>query len=269
MDGTEKRIDSLMGKLKGHWRGGLTVVAILLVASAAVADEASDLASKLSELRGDVESLSGELDLKKEDHKARMRSLASQKAELQMEIQREELRLKQLKVTKNKQKARVSENEDRKVALRPAIEEAIGILREAVEQGLPFKREERLAEIDALAKHLEEGTLSVPVVLSRLWSKVEDELRLARENGLYKQVVQVGGEEMLTDVARVGMVMLFFRTRDGEFGRAVRTDGGWEYKVFTREEDHEMVAALFDAFKKHIRVGYFELPADLPPEVVP
>jgi hypothetical protein len=246
----------------------LAVLALLLTPPAG-ADDAGDLASQLSTLRGEVEALSNELDLAKEDHKSRMRSLASQKAELEMDIQREELRLKQLKSSQRKQAERVSENEDRKVALRPAVEQAMDLLRAAVERGLPFKREERLAEIDDLGRQLDDGTLSVPVVLSRLWSKVEDELRLARENGLYKQIVVVDGEEMLTDVARVGMVMLFFRTRDGEYGRAVRGPEGWSYEVYSEQEDHEMVAALFEAFKKHIRVGYFELPACLPPETAP
>jgi hypothetical protein len=253
--------------LRGRFGPLVTVLAVLLATGTAVADEAADLASRLSSLRGEVETLSGELDLKKEDHKARMRSLASQKAELEMDIQREELRLKQLRATQKKQKDRVAENEDRKGALRPAIEEAIRILRDAIEAGLPFKQEERLADVDALAKQLEDGTLGVPVVLSRLWSKVEDELRLAKENGLYKQIVKVDDEEMLTDVARIGMVMLFFRTREGEYGRAVKTPQGWQYEVYQREQDHEMVAALFDAFKKNIRTGYFELPAGLPREV--
>ncbi len=255
------RSQAIEGRHEWPRLAGATIL-VMAMSSTAVADEASDLANKLSGLRMEVETLSSDLDLKKEDHRARMRSLASQKAELEMDLQREELRLKQLRVTQGKQKEKVAKNEKRKSALAPALVEAARMIRRAIESGLPFKTQERLADIDALMRQLEDGTLSVPVVLSRLWSKVEDELRLARESGLYKQIVIIDGKEMLTDVARLGMFMLFFTTHEGEYGRAVSTATGWEYRLYVRDEDHEKVASLFDAFKKSIRSGYFELPFD-------
>jgi hypothetical protein len=251
--------------------GGILVaiVSLLLVSTVAVADEAGDLASELSRLRGEVEALSADLELKKEDRKVRLRSLASQKSELEMEIQREELRLRQLKELRTKQKDRVATNEGRKSALRPAIAEAIDIVRQVVEHGLPFKKDERLADIDKLDKQLADGTLGVPSALARLWSKVEDEFRLGQESGLYKQAIPVGSDEVLADVARLGMVMLYFRTPDDRYGRAVRTRSGWKFELYRDEQDAQRVRTLMDAFKKHIRVGYFELPDALPLEAAP
>jgi hypothetical protein len=243
--------------------------AFLLIASTSVADEAGELASELSRLRGEVETLSADLELKKEDRKARLRSLASQKTELEMELQREELRLRQLKELRGKQKERVARNEGRKSALRPAIVDAIDIVRKAVEEGLPFKREERLADLDKLEKQLGDGTLGVPNALARLWSKIEDEFRLGRESGLYKQAIPLGGGEVLADVARLGMVMLYFRTPDDRYGRAVKTGSGWKFELYEGDEDAQHVRVLMDGFKKHIRVGYFELPDALPQEDAP
>jgi len=81
-------------------------------------------------------------------------------------------------------------------------------------------------------------------------------------------VVRVAGEELLVDVARVGMTMLYFRTKDGRFGRAIKGAQGWSYRLFERPEQREQVALLFDALKKRIRVGFFELPNALPPAEV-
>jgi len=245
--------------------GRLVPLALALLSPAAArAGDQSQLAAELSRLRGEVEALSSELDAKKEDHRARLRSLASRKADLEMEIQREELRLRQARATRAKQRARVSRIEERKHALGPVLLEALDLLREATRNGLPFQLQGRLADLDRLESQLADRTLTSPAVLARLWSKAEDEFRLARENGLYKQVIEVGGEEVLADVARVGMIMLFFRTPDDGYGRAVRTADGWAYRLYHDENDIQLVAALFDALKKRIRTGFFELPAALP-----
>jgi hypothetical protein len=240
---------------------GLWTLVLLLLAPSARAQDAGKLAAELSRLRGEVETLSGELNVKKDDFKARMRSLASQKTELEMELQREVLRLKQLRESRARQKARVTRNEDRKQSLRPVLGEALDIVRAATREGLPFQIHDRLSDLDRLERQLKDGTLGTPTLLARLWGKVEDEFRLARENGLYRQVVPLGDAEVLAEVARVGMVMLFFTTRDGRVGRAVREGDTWSYRLYREDEDVQRVAALFDAFKKRIRVGFFELPA--------
>ncbi|MFB6373638.1 MAG: DUF3450 family protein, partial [Bradymonadaceae bacterium] len=98
---------------------------------------------------------------------------------------------------------------------------------------------------------------------SRLWQFVEDELRLSRENGMYSQVIELGGEEVLADVARVGMVSLYFKTEDGRVGVAERTDEGWRWQTIRKEKQKRRIEKLFESFKKNIRVGYFELPNGL------
>lgn len=233
--------------------------------TAPAADDGTSLAAELARLRGEVETLAAELDTLRADQRAGLRSLATQKTDLEMEAQREELRLKQLREARSRQQARVQRTEQRKDAFKPVVAEAIGIIRAAVIAGLPFQAIERQAELDKLARQLDQGAMTTPTVLTRLWGKVEDEFRLARETGLYRQVIQLGGQEVLAEVARVGMVMMFFATRDGRYGRAVRGQSGWSYRLYQREEDIRRVALLFDALKKRIRTGYFELPPAFAP----
>ena len=64
----------------------------------------------------------------------------------------------------------------------------------------------------------------------------------------------------LADVAKLGMVLLYFKTFDGQVGKAIQTEQGWEYKIVSEREDRKRILCLFDSMEKHIREGYFELP---------
>lgn len=239
---------------------------ILFVASIAVAAEGDvqALARRLAELRAEVEELSGEVAGKKAEIDAKLRSTRSQRADLEMQIQREETRSRQLRQAIHKHRERIEASKKTEKDLEPATVAAIARVRATVEKSLPFKRSERLAEIDKLDKQLDDGLISPQQAVSRLWQFVEDELRLARENGLHRQVVEVDGEEVLADVARVGMVAIYFKTEDGRFGMASQTGQGWAWKKLSGEQSFEQVRYLFDSFEKNIRVGYFEIPNALP-----
>jgi hypothetical protein len=252
------------GKMKSFLPCALLVS--LAFAGQGRAEDVSKLSSDLSRMRGEVENLTTDLAAKKEEFRSRLRSLATQKTDLEMELQREELRLRQFKEAQAKQRARVARNEERKHTLKPTLLKSIGLIRDAVRAGLPFQKHERAGDLDKLERQLQEGTLSSPTALARLWGKVQDEFRLGRENGLYRQVIQVNGTEMLAEVVRVGMVFLLFKTRDGHYGRALKKGDRWTYRLYQDRDDIERAAALFDAFKKRIRVGFFELPAVELPE---
>ncbi len=248
--------------------GATALLALLgIIAAGALEARAADgaaLAGELARLRSEVEGLAEQLDAEREAQRSRLRSLATRKADLEMELQREQMRLDQLRQARTRQRSRVEQTEQRKEALRPAVLAAIAAVRRAVRAGLPFEVHQRVAELDQLERQLAQGALTTPTALTRLWGKVEDELRLARENGLYRQVIPIGHEEVLAEVARVGMVLLYFRTRDGRIGRALQTADGWTFEVLHREDDQRRVLALFDAFKKRIRSGLFMLPVALP-----
>lgn len=246
-----------------------TAVLIVVVGTAGVAHaDYSTQAAELARLRSEVETLDQQIDDEREETRARLRALAQQKASLEGEVAREELRVEQLEQAIEKVQAQVREAGEMQRSMKPAVLEAIGRVKEAVRSGLPFRIDERVADLESLEKELSEDVILPAVALSRLWNRVEDELRLTRENGLYQQVVTVDGEEVLADVARVGMVMLFFRTPDQRFGRAVRTGDDWAYHLYSTEEDRRRCEALFDALEKRVRVGFFELPNALPTQEV-
>ena len=97
---------------------------------------------------------------------------------------------------------------------------------------------------------------------AQTWQFVEDELRLTRESAMDRQVVPFEGSEHLAEVARIGMIAMYFRTGEGQVGRAVLRDGQWAFEAFASAADIERVDNVFDALTKQIRQGWFELPVE-------
>ena len=95
---------------------------------------------------------------------------------------------------------------------------------------------------------------------ARLWAFLEDELRLVRENGLDRQIVPVDGAEVLADVARLGMVGLYYRTDGGAVGLAEWDGAAWGWRRIESRDEQKAVEALFEKMKHGVRSGAFTLP---------
>ncbi|MCB9741419.1 MAG: DUF3450 family protein [Alphaproteobacteria bacterium] len=242
-------------------------LALALMAGPAFALDADQFAERLATLRGEVEALATDLDLRKEELRGRLRALDAQKADLQVRVRQEELRLEQLEQALETEREAREADAVASEALKPSVRTSIATVRASVQGSLPFRKGERLAELDALEAELEDGTKTPREVASRLWGFCEDELRLSRENALDRQVITLDGAETLVDVARLGMVALYFRTDDGRFGRAVSEGEDVRWVYYTDPESQARLDELFDALAKQIRVGYFELPAAFPAPV--
>jgi len=237
---------------------------VVFLAGSAVASESFEkLAEQLAELRSEVDSLTAKVESKKQRVQSRLRSIRRQRADIERQIEQEKTKIERLKRSVRERRQELESEQAAAEDLKPAVEEAFATVRTSVRDGPPFKRAERLEQLDKLESQMAEGLLSPQKAVSRLWQFVEDELRLSRENGLYSQVVDLGGEEVLADVARVGMVSLYFKTEDGRVGIAERTDDGWAWRTVEGDEKRRRIEKLFESFQKNIRVGYFELPNGL------
>lgn len=247
--------------------GMLTLVALMLLATPhglATTSTLTRLARELTGLRAEVEALSESISDVRAETETRVRSLAGQKAELEAQVQREELRLKQLAQEKEKHLQEVASSQAAKARIEPTIRASLARVRRGVASSLPFKHAERLAALDAIETGLRDGMLRPEKAAARLWQLVEDELRLTRESGLYQQVLTVDGDETLAEVARLGMVAMYFKTQDGRVGRVARKGDVWVTETLSDEVSRAQILGLFDQFKKNIRVGFFELPNPTP-----
>lgn len=228
--------------------------------SASNPDTLNNLAQQLVVLRSEIESLNAELTDLTEQHRATMNSLAAQKGELEASKRREDLRVQELEAALANNRARAAEAGLATEALVPVAQLAIATIKNHIQTGFPFKRGERLAAIEQIEDQLATEALSPARVINRLWSFYEDELRLARENGLYSQTIELDGESVLADVAKLGVVAMYFTTLDGRMGYATHDDEGWRFVEATGGGQRQQIRTLFDALGKQIRVGLFELP---------
>src|SRR5690606_35014360 len=74
------------------------LLALLIGAAPAAADQVSGLAEKLSALRGEVEQLSATLANKDAEVRDQLRALSRQKAELELELKKEQTRIQKVQL---------------------------------------------------------------------------------------------------------------------------------------------------------------------------
>ena len=134
-------------------------LAMGVTVSHAASNEISKLAQNLTVLRGEVESLSDQLEQQKNETRAKLRSLTAQEMDLDMQVQKESLRLKQLELAREKHLAEVRSGDKARGQLRPVILD--GIERIGITAGASAP--EVLVEevIEALAAHY---TISIDTV---------------------------------------------------------------------------------------------------------
>jgi hypothetical protein len=243
-----------------------TLLLLAAVTGAQAQDPTQVLADRLIQMRGQVDELQSELNLKREEYKNRMSYLTAQLAEMEANRDREALRIRQLEQELAQIREEVAAAGLTSETLAPVVLQFLEELRGLVETGFPFKVGERLAELDDIEAQLNSGLVTAQRTFNRLWAFVEDELRITRENAIYTQSITLNGDNMLVDIAKLGNAMMYFRTRDLRYGRAVETDSGWRFELLESATDQELVAQLFDSLRKQIRQGYFQLPNALPRE---
>lgn len=223
--------------------------------------ELENLGKELVKKRSRVDALSSEVDLAKGEVRDRVRALGLQKADLERQIKSLKLEISDLDSKVKKNEEEIARKEEPRGKLKPLVLRQISLAREAVAKGLPFKTQERLADLDRLRSQVEAGEIKPDEGLTRLWSAVEDELRLARENGLHRNPIELDGKSVLAEVARLGMVLLYFQTSDDRVGMVIpAADGKWTFTLVTDKEGRKQILYLFECLKKRIRHGYFELP---------
>ncbi len=248
-----------MAKRRPLWIA-LALLALPWAVQADSGTKADTLAQRLVALRTQVEQLQDRLQGLESEHKARLASLAQQRAEVEANLRRARLQVKQLRQTLEAHRQAIQRAKEQDHSLIPTLQAAIASQRQRVRSGLPFQVAQRLALLDQLQRDLDQGVITSAQAASRLWAFIEDEARLARESGLYRQPVTTAGGEVLADVARIGLVALFYRAPDGSLGYLAREGDAWRARRLEETADREQVALLFESLEKQLRSGFFTLP---------
>lgn len=224
------------------------------------AEKIDDLAQSLIRIRGEVEELQNQLDMEKQDHKIKMDALGSQLSDLSIENRRQRLSVEKMEQAFQKlEEAKVTRLSSEE-ALLPVVSASLDKLRNVVKNSLPFKVEDRLAELNDLEAQLKSGKVDPNRTVNRLWAFIEDEIRLTRENGVYSQSITLNGENVLADVAKLGSMFIYFQTSNNQVGLARKENDGWQFVELQDPNARQDIDKLFDSLRKQIRQGYFELP---------
>ena len=231
-----------------------------LVSAADEQQSLDNLTRELIALRGQVNDLADQLELNNEAHKQTVRSLMMQKSGVESSLRQERLSLKKLQEQFDSQTAEIGEKSAGSSGVKDILLGQGEELNARISTGLPFRTSERLAAVDDLLGRIRTDAVSPYRGANELWSLFEDELRLTRENGVFRQTVAVDGEDVLADIARVGMMMMYFRLDGERYGYFKREGESWNTVMISDEQASRQVSNLFDAFSKQIRSGSFVLP---------
>ncbi|MDH5258620.1 MAG: DUF3450 domain-containing protein [Gammaproteobacteria bacterium] len=231
------------------------------------------LQRQLIDLRSTVDAKSEELSLLRQENRQRRKFMLSQITELEATLEHKQLMISKIdhKLEKNREQLAATKQTDQ---LSNELELAIDELSLYISKSLPFKRNARLEALDEIRQQLVSKSVTAPRLANKLWAFVEDELMLTKGNGIYRQIIKLNNEEKLVDVARVGMMMLYYRDGAGNVGMATKSanqrqkNEGWKFVALNQKEQIHQVHYLFDSFQKQVRFGEFTLPNALSGPVV-
>lgn len=246
-------------------RSKTVVIAVLFLiilnpAIGATDESLNNLANKIAEKRARVEALSSELDMVKTEYNEKLKSISSQKSDIDIQVKREELKLIQVERDFEEFRLRIEDSRASMDEIYPIIVSALKSLKMNTEKGLPFHISERVSDIEKVEQVIEDNRIDAGAILARVWNMLEAEFRLTSENGIYRQTIEIHGEEQLVEIAKLGMVFLYFKTFDDRMGYAYLEDNKWNYDYVYSREDENQISELFDSLRKNLREGYFELP---------
>lgn len=236
----------------------MAVVALLGTTTLYASSE--NMAESLMKLRAEVEQLDASINDEKDTYKAGMNSLLRQKNDLESVVAREDLKIKQIERELENVRKQISEAGKNTEGLKPLLLDALTLIQTNIKGSIPFKTEERIADIEKIRSQLQSDLVTPQKALALTWNAYGDAIRMSKENGIFKQTINIDGQDRLAEVARIGTVAMFFKLPDNTVGSAQKEVTGWTFKESIAKKEQDQILALFDSFKKQIRSGYFTLP---------
>ncbi|HQS72378.1 MAG TPA: DUF3450 family protein [Sulfurovum sp.] len=245
----------------GHFKQLVFASTLLAITSTSLsAANNEEMIASIMKLRGEVEGLYTQIDANKESYKSQMKSFAMQIADNEAQINRKETAMKVANAEAQKMQEQIAQKGAIVNDLKPMLTVAIDNLEKVIKSGIPFKVTDRIAELEKVKTDLNSGTITQEKALSLVWASYDDTLRMTKEIGMFKQIIEIEKEQKMAKVAKIGTAMMFFVTPDDEVGYVKNNAGSYSYVVAEDDTSKEQIHALFDALQKQIRTGYFTLP---------
>jgi len=233
----------------------------LFLGSTFVEATTAKLATKIVELRSEVENLNSEFLADKAELTNELKAKGARISQLESQIGQEEVRNKQANEKILAIKEQLEKLKGKGSGVTSLVQVQLVRITHHIENGLPFKRDKRLKEVKEITEKLEAGVITSESALGRTWALLEDEIRLGRENALHRQTIFLNGEERLATVAKIGMMSMFFHTVDNKVGYVDRDDeSNYHFIEENRSKRKDLIFNLIDGLRKQIRHGRYDLP---------
>lgn len=223
-------------------------------------ENVSKWAEDLAQLRGKIKLLEDKIERenkiyeKEDDELLRAKFLfKSEKETFQNENRELAVLLKSLKEEK-------SEITEKTSSLYPFLNEKIDFLIKNVQEGIPFKKSERVDKLKKLKNRIELSKTTFYEAATELWRFMEDEIKLSDEIKFSKTVIEEkSGNVLYVDTIRFGMVLMY--AENGEnYTLYVNTGGETKKFLIDKEAEKTKVALLFSSLKRGVEGGLLSLP---------
>ncbi|MCK6511390.1 DUF3450 domain-containing protein [Myxococcota bacterium] len=219
--------------------------------------------AELVRLRTEVDRVSSQIRIEREQSLLALRGLESRRAQLQSMVDQERLRFQRWMGQVERLKQQLQSRSMAQSAIHDALLDALKSVEQAIEGSLPYRRKERWEQVQKIRVRMKAGRIDAEQGVAALWRILEDELRLTAlvERAELPLELHKGKPPRLVKVVRVGMIAMFVLEGKGRYGRMVRdAKGGWVYLLARSLEDREQIALLFENLERQIREGLYRLP---------
>lgn len=231
---------------------------ILIAPSLLMAQENfEDSTKKLMELRSQVEKRAQKLEQSQNLKDAEIQSLQQRKNEIENLISRERLK-KDIAMGKksglqNKKIVRIAEDEK-------FIKKWIYDLKVWVNSSLPYKTSERLLDLEKIEGRFASGD-PLEALAQDLWFFTEKEMKQTQSNRFEVSKVLLDGKETTAQLAKIGMLQMYFKTSEGVLGRADYSGGKWTLIQSLDKDESTAIEKVLSKLKSEKGSTYLELPA--------
>jgi hypothetical protein len=224
-----------------------------------LAGDISTLMKQLVDFRGELETLSLEVDQVAKERQAQVDLWNQKKTELQSALQKEQFRRLQITEKTKALASRIKIHEQGDPKSQGLLVKWIKRAETWVENSLPYRREIRLKTLAELKRRGQLGLESQESLVAELWRFFESELKMSGDNEFRIVDVQTSSGLRKAEVARLGLYSMYAAFPDGQVKQATVRDKVWSLHDLEGEERANALRLLTNLKAKR-ESGLYRLP---------
>lgn len=202
------------------------------------------LLQQVIDRRGDLERQAQVLSQQIATSDQALLSMEAQKNELELTLQRDQLKLstlsqKKISISKSLEAMRPANQDNQKL-----VQAWLDMLKTRVQTSLPFETSERLKMVESLQARFQHRE-PLAVLLWDLWSFTESEIQLTR--GVHTTLTTLPGQTEPVEVVRLGMLAMYERSDKAGYALWKKEDSVWKRNSLDSSTDQKAVDHLLQS----------------------